>query len=70
MTCSQCGKERQQTASGICKPCAMKNAKEAKKNGKAPLFGSEEHKINAQSAPSAEQHFIHRHGPIHGKKLG
>lgn len=30
MVCSQCGSDRQPTKSGVCKPCAMTNARTAK----------------------------------------
>ena len=69
--CSQCGNFLPLTKTGICRPCAMRNAKAQKKNGKAiPLdqVGSVEKKINASTR--TEEHFTTRRGPIKARKLG
>ncbi len=68
--CSQCGKDRPLTKTGICKPCAMNNARAARKNGReivAGHVGTAEKRINR--AANAEPRIITRHGPIKGKKL-
>lgn len=65
-TCSQCKGDWPLTKEGICKPCAMRNAK-TRKNGNE-IFGSQEKKIN--TGTRTEPSFIHRDGSIHGKKLG
>jgi hypothetical protein len=78
MICSQCNKEREPTKSGICKICAMANARKARKNGQAiapspaarqeaGYVGKEERKVNASTR--TEERFITHHGSIKGKKL-
>lgn len=68
--CSQCGEFRPLTKTGICKVCAMGNARAARRNERtvtAGTVGSEERKINASTR--IEPTIITQHGPIKGKKL-
>lgn len=78
MICSQCGELRQPTKSGVCKPCAMANAKTAKKtNGKQPNNFTPGNADSRFSEPTvftedreANQRILTRHGAIKGKRLG
>ncbi len=85
-TCSQCGNERELAKTGICKPCAMNNARAARKNGQElppghvglPAKAINQsgnmqagiQEIKINRAASAEPRIITRYGPIKGKKLG